>query len=101
MKFVTRATLILVLLPLLLFARNESHPFENSDQEALYIQLKQELRCLFCQNQNLADSNADLTKVKSGLPIPLAVSGDLESELVTVVNTGSKTIELVISKRKS
>ncbi len=38
----------------------ETHEFDNPKQEALYNQLIDELRCLVCQNQNLADSNAEL-----------------------------------------
>jgi cytochrome c-type biogenesis protein CcmH len=34
--------------------------FENQDQEERFNQLTQELRCLVCQNQNLADSDATL-----------------------------------------
>ena len=34
--------------------------FEDPDKQALYQQMIKELRCLVCQNQNLADSNADL-----------------------------------------
>ena len=36
--------------------------FEDPHKQALYIRLTKELRCLVCQNQNLADSNADLAK---------------------------------------
>jgi len=36
--------------------------FENEDQSVLYSKLLQEFRCLKCQNQNLADSHADLAK---------------------------------------
>ncbi len=36
--------------------------FDSPDQHALYQRIIQELRCLVCQNQNLADSNADLAK---------------------------------------
>jgi len=36
--------------------------FENDEQSALYLRLTQEFRCLKCQNQNLADSSADLAK---------------------------------------
>ena len=55
------------LLPLLLlsvsaFARIEVHSFDSPEQEATYRELIDELRCLVCQNQNLADSNADLAK---------------------------------------
>ena len=34
--------------------------FEDPEKQALYQQMIQELRCLVCQNQNLADSNAEL-----------------------------------------
>jgi len=41
-------------------AKVEILKFENSAMEADYRQLVNELRCLVCQNQNLADSNAEL-----------------------------------------
>ena len=34
--------------------------FENQQQQDRFDQLTQELRCLVCQNQNLADSDAPL-----------------------------------------
>lgn len=40
----------------------EVYDFETPEQEALYQQLAEELRCLVCQNQNLADSEAGLAK---------------------------------------
>ena len=40
----------------------EVYDFETTEQEALYQQLTKELRCLVCQNQNLADSDAGLAK---------------------------------------
>ncbi len=52
----------LLLLPLLTWAAIEVHQFDDPEQEALYKELIAELRCLVCQNQNLADSNADLAK---------------------------------------
>jgi cytochrome c-type biogenesis protein CcmH len=38
----------------------EVYDFDSPEQEALYQQLTKELRCLVCQNQNLADSDAGL-----------------------------------------
>lgn len=38
----------------------EVYEFDTPQQEALYQKLTKELRCLVCQNQNLADSNAGL-----------------------------------------
>jgi cytochrome c-type biogenesis protein CcmH len=41
-------------------ARVEVHDFDSPEQEGRYNKLIAELRCLVCQNQNLADSNAEL-----------------------------------------
>jgi len=41
-------------------ARVEVYEFDNAEQETRYNKLIAELRCLVCQNQNLADSNAAL-----------------------------------------
>jgi cytochrome c-type biogenesis protein CcmH len=38
----------------------EAYQFESAQMEADYNQLINELRCLVCQNQNLAGSDADL-----------------------------------------
>lgn len=40
----------------------EVYEFKNDQQLELYQELTKELRCLVCQNQNLADSDADLAK---------------------------------------
>lgn len=46
----------------LVSAKIEIHQFDNPQQEKLYTTLTEQLRCLVCQNQNLADSNADLAQ---------------------------------------
>lgn len=43
-----------------IYASVEVKQFENPKQEQRYKKLIDELRCLVCQNQNLADSNASL-----------------------------------------
>ncbi len=43
-------------------ARFETHDFATPKMESDYNVLVQELRCLVCQNQNLADSNAELAQ---------------------------------------
>lgn len=58
---------ILVVLTLVLWTSSawtetEILEFDNAAQEQRYNALIDELRCLVCQNQNLADSNADLAK---------------------------------------
>lgn len=53
---------ILSFLSLASKASIETYQFDNAQQEADYKELIFELRCLVCQNQNLADSNAGLAK---------------------------------------
>jgi len=50
----------------------EVRKFANAEQEVLYDQLMYELRCLVCQNENLAASNAELAK-------------DLRNEVYTMI----------------
>ena len=54
-----RALLALLLL-LFAFAANAAAPpqFRNEAEEQRFRQLASELRCVMCQNQSLADSNA-------------------------------------------
>jgi cytochrome c-type biogenesis protein CcmH len=54
--------LLLLLLPLFSQAAIEANRFDDPVKEARYKQLIAELRCLVCQNQNLADSNAELAQ---------------------------------------
>ncbi len=44
------------------YAQAELAPFDQPEQRELYQEMLAELRCLVCQNQNLADSNADLAR---------------------------------------
>lgn len=53
-----RLLLILLLLPAL--AWGTVGEFETPQQEARYWTLAEQLRCLVCQGQSIADSNADL-----------------------------------------
>ena len=54
----------LTLLCFVLFASAAigAYEFKSAQMEADYLKLTKELRCLVCQNQNLAGSNADLAK---------------------------------------
>jgi len=40
----------------------EFHSFQSPERERLYLALIAELRCVKCQNQNLAESDAELAK---------------------------------------
>jgi cytochrome c-type biogenesis protein CcmH len=53
---------LLVLVPLALPAIDTGSAFEDPAQQARYERLTSELRCLVCQNQTIADSNAELAQ---------------------------------------
>jgi cytochrome c-type biogenesis protein CcmH len=55
--------------------------FTDVEQEARYQQLTVELRCLVCQNQNLADSDAPLAQ-------------DLREEIYNMMQAGSTNDEI-------
>lgn len=57
-------------------------PFESETQEQRFRELSSELRCLVCQNQSLADSNAGLAQ-------------DLRSELYEQVLTGNSNNQII------
>ena len=42
------------------FASDKIYSFENSNQQIIFENLLEELRCLVCQNQSLADSASGL-----------------------------------------
>jgi cytochrome c-type biogenesis protein CcmH len=56
--------LFLVILPsyLVYAVDKNSITFANSDQESRYQHLTAEFRCVVCQNQSVADSNAELAQ---------------------------------------
>ena len=56
--------------------------FNSPEQEARYNALTQELRCAVCQNQNLADSDADLAR-------------DLRQKAYEMVRSGSSDQDIV------
>lgn len=60
----------------------EVREFSSPDKEETYNELIQELRCLVCQNNNIADSNADLAK-------------DLRLETYELVEKGNDRSQIV------
>lgn len=73
--------LILCLFQATLFA-NSLYPFDTPQQDAQFTKLLQELRCLVCQNQDLADSNASL-------------ANDLRREVYFLVKQGNNHDEVI------
>ncbi len=72
----------LLVLPLTAWGAIEVHQFDNPQQEALYKELIAELRCLVCQNQNLADSNADLAKDLREKTYEMVKAGKSKDEII-------------------
>jgi len=60
---------------------NTMYPLDTPKQEAQFEHLLKDLRCLVCQNQDLADSNADLAK-------------DLRLQVYNLVKEGKSDTEI-------
>ncbi len=77
----------LALLPVVLFfinityANDEPVLFSDKDQEQRYQTLIEEIRCLVCQNQSLADSNAELAQDLRSEVYEMIVSGKQDDEI--------------------
>lgn len=59
----------------------EPRDFPDAEAEARYRRLVSELRCLVCQNQNLADSNADLAAQLRREVHQMILAGKRDSEI--------------------
>ena len=68
--------------PALSLASLETLSFENSQQETRYKKIITELRCLVCQNQNLADSNADLAKDLRKKTYTMILAGQTDAQII-------------------
>lgn len=79
---ITLSIVFVFLLPINAQAKVEIYKFSNTDMEDDYKQLINELRCLVCQNQNLADSNAELAQ-------------DLRKQVYQQLSAGSSREEIV------
>ena len=60
----------------------EVRDFDDPEKQARYERLIEELRCLVCQNQSLADSDADLAK-------------DLRDEVYGIIQSGKDEGEAI------
>lgn len=65
----------------------ETRTFADPAQEDRYKALINELRCLVCQNQNLADSNADLAKDLREQTYKMITSGASDAEIIDYMVT--------------
>jgi len=84
-----RRQLIKTIISLCLFvgftanAAIENRPFETTEQETLYKDLIFELRCPKCQNQNIADSNAELATDLRDKVYDMVSQGKDKNEITT------------------
>ncbi|KTD62787.1 cytochrome c-type biogenesis protein [Legionella shakespearei] len=60
---------------------NSIYPLDSAKQEAQFNHLLKDLRCLVCQNQDLADSNAELAKDLRLQVYQLVKEGKSDSEI--------------------
>lgn len=60
----------------------DTFKFQSEQQETVFHRLSNELRCLVCQNQAIADSNADLAK-------------DLRNEIYKMLQQGRSEDEII------
>lgn len=72
-----------VLAPNTGYAVVEAVQFDHPQQEQRYKKLIGELRCLVCQNQNLADSDAPLAKDLREITLSMLKEGKSDAEIAT------------------
>jgi len=60
----------------------EAREFDDPENASRYKSLISELRCLVCQNQNLADSNADLAADLRQLTYDMIREGKSDAEII-------------------
>jgi cytochrome c-type biogenesis protein CcmH len=58
------------------------HQFDDPAKEARYKALIKELRCLVCQNQNLADSNAELAQDLRQQTYDMIQRGETDAQII-------------------
>lgn len=82
-KFILLAMFLVFVMPAISVAAPiETFQFDSAENEKVFHKLSEELRCLVCQNQNIAESNADLAK-------------DLRLELYNMLQQGKSEDEIV------
>ncbi len=75
-------TFLLFILASSLQAEDQRFPFSNPEQVEQFRKLTEELRCLVCQNQSLADSDAEL-------------ANDLRKKVYELMDEGKTNDEII------
>ena len=76
------ATVLLAIIATTTQAAGDVYQLNNPEQQALFKELTQDLRCLVCQNQSLAESNAPLAQ-------------DLKQQVYEQVQAGKQKREII------
>jgi cytochrome c-type biogenesis protein CcmH len=74
---------VILTLALPVFAAIEAVEFDNAETKDRYQDIIAELRCLVCQNQNLADSDAELAKDLRRKAAQMIKSGASDEEILS------------------
>jgi cytochrome c-type biogenesis protein CcmH len=72
---------VLLLMPLALFAVDNSDALEDPDLQARYETITRELRCLVCQNTPISDSNAPLAEDLRNQVREMLLAGSSDQEI--------------------
>lgn len=72
-----------LLWPLMILAAVDPHSFTSEVDEVRFRSLISELRCLVCQNQNLADSNAELAQDLRQQVYEMILRGEADQTIVS------------------
>ena len=78
-----RALFLALLVSTAALAIDEKPAFDDPAMQARYESLTRELRCTVCQNQTIADSNADLAKDLRRQTLEMLRQGKSDDEIVT------------------
>jgi len=86
-KFINVFFLLVMLCALMVFSSQsdaaiDTFEFDNAQQEVKFHELTKLLRCPKCQNQNIADSNAELAKDLRHKTYQLVKQGKTKDEVV-------------------
>ncbi len=82
MSKLTGITILFLIFSFPVYAVEDFYQFSSKEQQTRFTTLTSQLRCLVCQNQNLAESNA-----------PLA--NDLRDQIYTKIQRGQSNQEIV------
>lgn len=83
-KMINKFLLIILFISNTIFAANNNYnyQFNSVDQQKQFSRITHELRCLVCQNESLADSNAPLAK-------------DLRQKIAMQIKSGSSDKQIL------